>query len=213
MVQIDPAAGYLALVEIATDRHKPQSQIEDLYWKAVKARPESYDARVRLAQYLRSDTLRKYAEAENQCREALRIDPNRIQAYVILAGALAAEGKWADVESALASASEAIPDNATPYFAVAALCLARSVELERSERYFRRYLAQRPEYKMPSLAAAHWRLGQVLEKEGRKTEALAEFQLAAKLDPTSPARNDLKRLGSSASVRFMLPLGARWSRA
>jgi tetratricopeptide (TPR) repeat protein len=54
---------------------------------------------------------------------------------------------------------------------------------------------QEPEGNTPHLAAAHWRLALVLEKEGRKADAIAELQTAVKLKPDfEDARKDLKRL-------------------
>ena len=85
-------------------------------------------------------------------------------------------------------------DNLIPYYRAANNCLARKVELPRAERYFRKYLSQEPEAEAPNHAAAHWRLGLVLEQEGRKPDAIAELQAAAKMDTNSPAKVDLKRL-------------------
>jgi hypothetical protein len=42
---------------------------------------------------------------------------------------------------------------------------------------------------------AHWRLGQALEREGRKQEAISEIEAALGMDPNlSEARNELKRM-------------------
>ncbi len=44
-------------------------------------------------------------------------------------------------------------------------------------------------------ADAHWRLGLVLEKESRKSEAVTEIQVAVNMKPDFPeAKKDLKRL-------------------
>jgi len=68
-------------------------------------------------------------------------------------------------------------------------------QLSRAESCFRKYLTQPPEAGKPSLAAAHWRLALVLEKQGRKDEARGELQTAVKLDPNlKEAQQDLKRL-------------------
>jgi tetratricopeptide (TPR) repeat protein len=59
-----------------------------------------------------------------------------------------------------------------------------------------RYLAQdeRPD-ELPEYAA-HWRRALVLEKMGRKDEALAALRKSVQLDPKAEApRKDLKRLG------------------
>ena len=74
------------------------------------------------------------------------------------------------------------------------VCLNTNVEYARADRYFRKYLTLEPEPDNPPLAGAHWRLGQALEKQGRKQEAVAEWQIAVKLDPNSRAKDDLKRV-------------------
>jgi len=52
-----------------------------------------------------------------------------------------------------------------------------------------------PEAGAPLIAGAHWSLGQVYEKEGRKAEARAELETAVRLKPDfEPAKKDLKRL-------------------
>jgi hypothetical protein len=55
-------------------------------------------------------------------------------------------------------------------------------------------LSQDPELGFPSQATARWRLGLALEKMGRKSEAIAEYQASVKMDGNSPAKNELKRL-------------------
>jgi len=65
----------------------------------------------------------------------------------------------------------------------------------RAERYFRKYLSQEPEGHAPSLSRAHWRLGQALEKQGRKPEGISEIEMAVRLEPDfEGAKKDLKRL-------------------
>src|SRR5262249_54500279 len=84
--------------------------------------------------------------------------------------------------------------------------LTKDKDLPRAERYFRKYLSQEPEGQTPSLAAAHWRLGLVLEKQGRKPEAITEMETALRLQPSfAPAKKDLQRLryagtGQAAAV-------------
>ena len=59
----------------------------------------------------------------------------------------------------------------------------------------RDYLTQPPEGQAPSHAGAHWRLGLVLEKQGRKGDAIRELQTAVQMDGSlDVAKKDLKRL-------------------
>jgi tetratricopeptide (TPR) repeat protein len=192
IMRLDAVKGYLAQVTVAR-YDKQGNRIEELLRKAVEAGPASYQAHVSLASFC-VNPLKKYGEAEARAREALRIDPGLANAHTVLVVSLIAQEKWAELDAALAQAEKDDPDNLFPYFRAGQSCLARPNELARGERYFRKYLTQEPEPYSPNHSQAHWRLGQVLEKEGRKPEAIAEFQASVKLDPDSPARQDLKRL-------------------
>jgi hypothetical protein len=64
-----------------------------------------------------------------------------------------------------------------------------------AEQLLRDYLGQPTEGQEPNQAAAHWRLGLVLEREGRKADAVRELQAAVSQDGTlDAAKKDLKRL-------------------
>jgi tetratricopeptide (TPR) repeat protein len=191
LMKIDPADGYRAQVTLAYF-DKQQDRIEGLLRKAVEVRPASYDAQLGLGDWCANH--KKFEEAEGHAREAVRLHPDRAAPYGLLAAVLVQQDKWTGLDAALTQAEKADPDNLFPYFRAANNCLARRVELPRAERYLRKYLTQEPEPRQPSLAAAHWRMGLVLEQQGRKPEAIAELQQAVTLDANSPAKADLKRL-------------------
>jgi len=192
MVRIDAVEGYLEQATLAR-YDKQDGRIEELFRKAVEAGPASYQAHVSLANFCLG-SVKKYGEGETHAREALRIDPSRTSAHISLVVSLMAQDRWAELDAALAQAEKDVPDDLVPYFRAGISCLARPNELARGERYFRKYLTQEPEPYRPNHSQAHWRLGQTLEKQGRKPEAIAEFQSSVKLDPDSPAKQDLKRL-------------------
>jgi tetratricopeptide (TPR) repeat protein len=192
-MRVDPVQGYFAQVQLARF-DKQNDRIEGLYRKAVEARPASYDAQLRLGNFCASPNLKKFEESEGHAREAIRIDSDRVDAHALLAGVLAHQGKWTELDRALADAEKAIPDNLQPYIRAANNCISINQELPRAEQYLRKYLGQEPEPNMPGHAVAHWRLGQVLEKQNHKPEAISEYQAALKMDPNSPAKQDLKRL-------------------
>jgi tetratricopeptide (TPR) repeat protein len=192
IARIDPVRGYLEQATLAR-YDKQDGRIEELLRKAVEAGPASYQAHVSLADFCLG-SVKKYGEAEALAREALRMDPSRINAHTILVVSLIRQERWAEIDAALAQAEKDDPDNLFPYFRAGYSCLERPNELARGERYFRKYLTQEPEPYAPNHWQTHWRLGQVLEKQGRKPEAIAEFQAAVKLNPDSPAKQDLKRL-------------------
>jgi len=193
ILKIDPVKGYDAAATLAQWEKKPVDY-DDLARKALQASPNSYDALVSMANRGVNSKPPRLAEAEGYARQAIRIDATRVDAYSSLAAALALQAKWPEVDAALSDAEKAVPDNLAPYIRVANVCVMKGTELGRGERYARQYLAQEPEAGYPRRAYAHWRLGLILEKQGRKPEAIAELQNAVKLDANSPARQDLKRI-------------------
>ncbi len=192
--QIDAARGYLAEAWLA-QREKQTGRLETLYRQAVEANPGHYQARLTLADFLagRQD----YANAERHARAALDLDPARAPAYGLLAALYARQRRWTDLDAILTQAGRNCPDSRAPHYRAANHLLADASDLPRAERYFRHYLAQEPEPGSASHAHAHWRLALVLEKQGRKPEAIVALETAVKLKPDlDPARKDLKRLKS-----------------
>lgn len=172
-----------------------KANLEPYYLKAVEADPNLYSARINLADLYASPAHKKYDVAEQHAREALRIDAGRAGAYNFLAGLYAFRERWSELDAILAQAEKNVPDNLNPYYQAGRQLVQAGKDLARAERYLRKYLTQEPEPNAPSLGAAHWRLGQVLEKTGRIAEAKKEYQEAVRLDPRlEEAKKDLKRL-------------------
>ncbi len=196
IARINATRGYLARAElIQNEKEKDQAKLEELYRKAVEADPRSYEAQMTLAFFYGSDAQKKYDLAEKHTREALKLDPGRAGAYAGLAQLYAHQQRWQELDAILAQGERNVPDNMNPYYQAGRILLTDGNDLPRAERYFRKYLTQEPEGNTPHLFAAHWRLGQALEKQGRKPEAIAEMETAVKLEPNfEPAKKDLKRL-------------------
>jgi len=190
----DPVRGLLAQAQLAL-RAKHEAEAIALYQRAVEMDPKNYPARVSLARLLGSDTQKKYDQVEAHARAALEIDPRRSGGYAILAGLYAHLERWAELDEMLARAERGIPGNLTPHYQAGRILLTDGRQLERAERYLRQYLTVEPEGSAPSAAHAHWRLGNVLEKQGRKPEALAELETSLRLNPDlDEAKKDLKRV-------------------
>ena len=60
---------------------------------------------------------------------------------------------------------------------------SRSTNYARGEEALRKYLAYTPKDDEPSHARAHYWLGQIYEKQGKKAEAKASFATSLKLNP------------------------------
>jgi tetratricopeptide (TPR) repeat protein len=192
--RIDAARGLLAQANLAAKEKNPAKE-EDFYKKALAAAPN--DARVLriVAGYYASDAQKKYDLAEKYALAALKLDETRVGPYVVLAIAYAAGERWQDLETAMASAEKNVPDDYGPHYQAGKALLLSGKDLPRAERYFRKYLTMEPEGGEPHHAAAHWRLGLVLEKEGKKSEAIAEMEEALRAQADfKAAKEDLKRL-------------------
>jgi tetratricopeptide (TPR) repeat protein len=194
--KLDPSRGWLARATVrGREKQKDLAQLEGYYLKAVETDPAAYGARLALAGFYSREDVKKYDLVEKRAREALAIDRGRVGAHATLAFACAKQRRLADLETVLAAAEASVPDNLTPYYTAGRTLVVDGLEPQRAERYLRKYLAQEAEGSSPSLAAARWRLGLALEKQGRKQEAVREIAEAVRLDPAfEPAKKDLARL-------------------
>ena len=194
LVAIDPVKGNFKKAEIATQQ-KREDQVEVFYQKALAANPKSYDALVQLGAFYVGEKHRNYDRSDKYLREALQIDPGRSGAYAVLTQSLVLREKWSELDQLLAQAEKACPEDFSYYYQAARVLLNTGKDNARAERYFRKYLTQEPEVGRPSWAHAHWRLGLVLEKQGKKDQARQEIETALKLNPElKAAEKDLKRV-------------------
>jgi tetratricopeptide (TPR) repeat protein len=195
LVRIDPARGRL-LQSSLYYRDKKKDQGDQALRQALAEAPGNYQVQMSMVRFLANDEHKQYDEAEAHAKAALAIAPGRIGCYGALASIYAHLARWDDLDRILAAAERAVPDNRSAHYQAARILLADDKEPARAEKLFRYYLAAEPEIGAPTLAHAHWRLGLVIEKQGRKPEALAEVEqaLALKPDLGDEAKKDLKRL-------------------
>src|SRR5215469_6928087 len=199
IMALDPVRGCLAQIDMAAhDKHF--DQFERIYLKALEASPNSYIANADIAAMYAGERWKNYDKAISYAHKTVQLDPTRISPYVTLATVYAAKEQWAELDQGLAMSEKAVPDNLTPHYRAALTLLLSGKDLPRAERYFRKYLTQAAEGEAPPLAAAHWRLGEVLEKQGKKDEAIKELQTAIDAKPglvkqnLKKAKEDLGRL-------------------
>ena len=194
MMALDPVEGNLAKARIAV-HEKQFDTVEGFYLEAVKAKPNSYNALLETSALYTRERWRNYDKSVEYGQKALQVDPARSAAYTVLAQVYALKESWSDLDQIISRAEKAVPDNLAPYFASARILINTGKDNQRAERYLRKYLTQEPEGGAAPLAAAHWRLGQILEKQGKKPEAIQEIQIAVQMKPDlKDAQKDLKRL-------------------
>jgi tetratricopeptide (TPR) repeat protein len=190
--KLNQSQGYMAQAVIAADE-KRTADVESDYKKAIQADPKNYDARISLAQFY--DAQNKYDQAEEQYRAATKAAPARVEGYAGLAKIFAIRGQWAELDRLLSESERQVSDNLQPYYEAGLSLLNSGKDLSRAEQYLRKYIGQEAEGNAPSLPDAHWRLSQVLDRLGRRPEAIAELNTAVKMDPGfEQAKKDLKKM-------------------
>ncbi len=188
--------GYLAEAGLLQMEKKPLSEIEPPLRKAVQANPHYYRAMISLISLLASETVQRYADAEALCKQAIAVDPNRAAAYRYLAYVYAHQQRWADLDHTLSEAKAHVPDDLSPYYNAGLGLLDANADLGRAEKYFRTFLTQQEaEGAGPKQWEAHWKLGLVMERMGRRNDAANELRIATNLNPSEPlVKKDLKRV-------------------
>jgi len=197
IMAINKVDGYIAKIRLMgrMEPQPPAAQFEQVWVQAVQADPSRYEPHLNLASIYASGTSPRWDLAEKEALAAKRIDADRTGPYSILAATYATAERWSDLDAILAEAEKKIPDNLTPYLRAAGTLQGTGKDLPRAEGYARKYLAQEPEPSAASHAVAHWRLGLILEKQGRKTDAVAALRAAVKADAKfEAAQKDLKRV-------------------
>jgi len=198
IVAIDPAWGYLAHARLLQDQDA-DAETEQWLLKAVEAAPNFYRARLSLARFYGCTArIKHYDLAERAALDALNLDPAASGAYEVLARVYAATRRRSELESLLARAEKAVPDDLGSYESAAVALVETGQDFPRAERYLNRYLSQPPEGRQPSHAEAHLTLATLYSKEGRKADAIHQLEAALRLEPDlQPARTELKRLQQS----------------
>lgn len=198
-IQINREKGYLTLGQVA-QRLKQWSRAEDGYRKVIEINPHNYTAEYELGM------VRCYWNPNRQCdaeveklgKALMQQAPARIGGYTLLAQVYAAEQKWADLDAIIAQSEKAVPDDLSPYFYAGQQLAWSGTDNPRAERYLRKYMTQEREGDEPNLAMAHTTLGVILDKAGRRAEAVSELQTALRQQPNSEqaqlTRKELKRL-------------------
>ncbi len=195
LVKSNPVHGYRVLAWIA-ENAKKRDEMVNMYMQAHQADPKNCEVNYTLAAlYINSGT--DFPKAEEHARAAMDACPDRIGGYRLVAYSLAAQKRVDESAKVVARAEAAIPDDLSPYVLAARGMLSQGIELPKAETYLKKYIAEtkEPEPSAPLIAGTHWSLALVYEKEGRKSDTIAELHTSLQIKPDfEPAQNDLKRM-------------------
>ena len=123
--------------------------------------------------------------AEKEYGDAIREEPNSPKAHSYFGQHLVNVVKnytaaFAEFETAL----KLDPSYMPAFYHLGRAAAQANANLARGEEALKKYLAYTPKENEPTLASAHYFLGAVYEKEGKKAEAKQAYQAALRLNPT-----------------------------
>jgi tetratricopeptide (TPR) repeat protein len=136
-----------------------------------------------------------WAGVEREMEPLTRQYPESLAVWTTLGGALGAQGRWDDAWASADRMTAALRDAPVTWYLAGRVAAESGTRLERGEAALLRYLQHRPEPTEPTLAAAHWRMGQLRERQGQREAARTAYQTAVRLDPKlKSAQESLARL-------------------
>jgi tetratricopeptide (TPR) repeat protein len=148
------------------------------YWaKAVALRPNYAEVYSNLSNLLTERA--EFDRARDMARKAIELNPRLADAYVNLAGAETAQQNHGEAQRWLRNLLSFAPDHVSGLTAMA-LSLKQTDDLDTAADMARRAVTAGAQN-----AEAHNALGSVLQAQGQKAAAFAEFDLAAKLPGTA----------------------------
>jgi Tfp pilus assembly protein PilF len=121
--------------------------------------------------------------ARNEYIQAVREQPTSPKTHIALATFYIGEKNFAAATTEVETAVKLDPNYMPGWFWVGRVAASAGTNYPRGEEALRKYLAYAPKRDEPGLHRAHFWLGQIYEKTGRKAEAKASYATSLKLNP------------------------------
>ena len=157
------------------------------YARAVALDPDNVEARYALFTFYRQAPAIAGGGHDKARAEALEIQKrDAVRGTLALVELSVAENDYDAAFASLDVLRQAHPESLDAAYQMgrtAAMCGKR---LEDGAAALKEYLAHPPSEEQAPLWGAHWRLGQIYQKQGDRAAARAEFEAALKLNPTQP---------------------------
>jgi len=126
---------------------------------------------------------KKTDEARNEYLAEVREYPKSARAHIDLGVSYIVAKNVKAAAEEFETALKVEPAYMPAYFRVGQGAVLTSSNYAHGEEALRKYLAYTPKENEPSHARAHYWLGQLFEKQGKKAEAKASFETSLKLNP------------------------------
>jgi tetratricopeptide (TPR) repeat protein len=140
---------------------------------------------------------KKYDAALASYNESARLNPSNPVIHARISLIHQQKKDWEKAFAALDRGLALDPNHPFLLYQVGRTAAVSGQQMDRGEKCLRTYLAMpvREELENPSLSAAHYRLGCILEKKGNPAGARSEYETALSLDSKmKPAREALAKL-------------------
>jgi tetratricopeptide (TPR) repeat protein len=124
----------------------------------------------------------KMAEARNEYLTEVREFPKSARAHIDLGVSYIVDKNYKAAGDEFELAIKVDPAYMPGYFRLGQISVFTTSNYARGEELLHKYLAYTPKENEPSLARAHYWLGQIFEKQGKKAEAKASFETSLKLN-------------------------------
>lgn len=123
--------------------------------------------------------------AKKEYLDAIREQPDSPKAHSYFGQYLVAvEKNYASAFGEFETALKVGPSYMPAYYHIGRVAALADTNLSRGEASLRKYLGYTPKENEPALANAHYYLGNIYEKQGKKAEAKQSYQAALKLNPS-----------------------------
>lgn len=149
----------------------------------------------KLAEAMLAQTDKQPSVAELAYRDAVKLDPSHHLARVSLAMYLQRGERWDEIRALWGDSLTRNPEDALAHYQLGRAAAVSGKELDSGLLHLDRFLASNETPEGMTQGAAHWRRGQVLEKLGRRDQAIASYAESVRREPyLQSAQDDLERL-------------------
>jgi tetratricopeptide (TPR) repeat protein len=138
---------------------------------------------------------KRYPDAENELRQAIKVARDPAQYWMNLASFFRRRSRLDDMQNAIAQAIAQPNKSAEVYYNAAGELFQSGRDFSNAVQYLKQYLASNAMVEDAPAFRAHYLLGQVYEKMGNKSGAVAEYKASLALaSGFAPAGKALSRL-------------------
>lgn len=124
----------------------------------------------------------EFEKAEREFTSAIELDPTQPDPYLWLAFMYARTEKYDQAMSELTTLIEQRPDYMLSYYHYGRLAALSGKQLEQGKHYIEKYLQHTPAWNEPTIASAHYRLGNIYQKANDPERAREQYEITLKIN-------------------------------